>query len=266
MVKTVGDFFTFGKTKTMKKLILLLAMAFPMVVMAQPKSTKEISIGVNSIEPFSPAYNSLIQTEAGSNMIGNNNNNSLSFGILGKYFIAENTALRLRISLTLKEINNVQVIDDDPSASYGVIDLKFKQRFLKFSPGYQWGIVSNKISFFGGLELPITAISELEYTDDTYLTANGNVAADQDVRTTQPGGFAIGLGFFLGSNYYFSKHFGVGFEVNSAFQHSYVGGDISSVYINHLSGDTTNVETHALKTKETKFTNLQASLNLIYKL
>ncbi|WP_162126127.1 hypothetical protein [Flavobacterium phycosphaerae] len=249
----------------MKNRIPFLLLLLPILMVAQPKHTKEFSIGLNSVEPFYPAYGSLLLSNDGSSILGTNNNNSFSFGVLGKYFIAENSALRLKISLTLKDINNRQNVGDATSPGHGYINIRNKQQYLKFSPGYQWGIVSKRISFFGGLELPITTISEFEYTDKTYIVTNSE-ATDQRTRITQPGGFAIGLGFFLGSNFYISKHIGVGFEINSAFQHSNVGGGVSSVTVNYTNGDTIISETEGLKTKETKFTNLQGSLNVIFKI
>lgn len=244
----------------MKKLLLTILTILPLFSISQVKNKTEVAITINTVEPFSPVHN-LVNVDYGLNVPGETFDNSINVGLLGKYFINEDNAFRIKLNYTKININeNYNLTESNTSTSDGYDNVSARQNIIKIAPGYQWGIHSKKISFFGGLEIPFSLISDFKFINDNYIDDGSTIQSGKS-EVVVPGGFSAGLGFFIGSNYYFTKHLGIGFEVNTAYRYSKIGGLIKTTNEDYQSNTVTYTEGESFIIKQTKFSNFQGSLN-----
>jgi hypothetical protein len=245
------------KTKTLKKILILILTIYPIFIFGQSTNKYEIGVSLNTMEPSYPLGGLSLDNGYGLDG-GNHFIKSFAIGLTGKYFFKDPFAFRLRVIYNYKNEKNNRVI-------MPVIDnYNFTQTLIKISPGIQRTYLINKFSFFGGLELPFTIIGKMkEYSSSTHYPELSGFVSNNNI----PGGYSIGLGLFLGSNYYFFQHFAIGFDLGTAYQYSNVGGTLSSTSIYTSISGTTKIHYQSEeRVKEFKFSNIQAGINLIVRL
>jgi hypothetical protein len=239
------------------KFIFFFALIFcASLTFGQQSNKPELSITLNTVDPFLPLGN--IHSEDKYLDGGNYTNKSFAVGLTGKYFFNETTAFRLRFIYTDRNIKDYRAHSPDE---------KFRQTLLKFSPGFQWTFSEDKISFFGGVELPITIIGKMTRSEYVLFESLDGLTKNE-YRTVYdiPGGYSAGLGIFLGSNYFFTDHLAIGLDFGTAYQYSSVGGTLSyTSTATGTSGNSTNTHQHEETIKQFKFSVIQAGINLTVK-
>lgn len=265
------------KRQTMKNILLLALTLCPLLILGQESKkpedcpvfisgtsskSPELSISLNTIDPFLPLGN--IHFEDKYLDGGNYINKSFAIGLTGKYFFNESDGLRLKFIYTDKNISDNR---DITSGARNIDEQKFRQTLIKFAPGFQWTFTKYKVSFTGGVELPITFIGKM--TNNFYWrneALDGTLITEVVGVTNIPGGYSTGLGIFLGSNYFFTKHFAVGFEFADAYQYTSVGKINSSTGTETNSSGTTTWTNEVEETiKQYKFSTIQTGINLTIK-
>jgi hypothetical protein len=230
------------------------------------KQRVEIGVSLNTPEPSYPL--GTMKGDEGFLDGGDFKNRTIAIGLLGKYFlnVDSNEALRLRFVYTDKNITDYRELSNGAGV-HSIWDIHYTQRYYKISPGFQWTIMKNRISLFGGVELPVTIIGKNkqdlyakdEYDDQTFFFESTS-------QMTVDGGFSAGLGLFFGSNYFFTKNLGIGFDLSAAYLYTAVGGKIISKEI--VNSTTENSERELEwdeSNKEYKFSPIQGAINLTFK-
>lgn len=243
-------------------LVITLSLGF-ISVSAQTKKTIEISGSINSVDHVS-ALGNLGGVESKILDGGDYRNKSLAIGITGKYFFADNLAVRLRAIYTKRNIRDFR---DLSTGMHSVYDIHVHQELIKIAPGIQWTTSINKFSFLGGFDLPITfhgKLTELTYNLDENL--NGTNQTKTNITYTIPGGTSFGIGFFAGSNYYILKKLAIGFELGTAYEYTSVGGTLKTHSVTTGASNTESYFDHTETIKEMKFAGFQANINLTFKL
>jgi len=250
----------------MKTFLFFIAVGVCIAANGQRKKTIEISATLNSVDPTLALGNihfADTKTIEGSDF----SNMSIAYGLTGKYFIAENIALRVRTIFTNKNIRESRNLYAGPNSYY---DLQYHQQLLKIVPGIQWSMIQKKIAFFAGLELPMTFIGNMhEYV---YNQSEISIGLQSPVLNSSTytkeimGGSIYGLGLFTGTNYYVSKKIAIGFEMATAFEKTKAGGDIRAhqVVTGLTPGDYNDTSQETIR--QLKFADLQFSFNLTYQL
>ena len=255
------------KKQTMKNVFLLVLTLYSAHAFAQTSNAgdvsgkQEISISINTVDP-----SFLVNTSSDDRGLsgGDKTDKSYAIGITGKLYLNDDIAFRMRFIYTQ---SNIKEYRDVATGAHTIYDFQSRRILLKFSPGFQWGFSKNKISFFGGLELPVTIIGD-EKGKGNYLNEalNGTSRTETSADFNTPGGFSAGLGIFFGSNYFFTNRFGVGFDFATAYQYSSVGGTSSSTSISTgTNGNLTRTLEYKETTKQYKFSAIQGGINLVAK-
>lgn len=235
----------------MKKILFVIVLLYPAFLFGQLNDKFELGISLNTVEPHFPLANINFL----DNFIdgGDCHNKSFALGITGKYSFKEPLAFHLRFIWTNRNVHDRRELENS------LDDVKFRQSLLKFSPGILWTFSHNRISFFSGVELPVTIIGKMK---EYYYSQYGGDIHD-GIQKIQ-GGYSIGLGIFLGSNYFFLEHFGLGLDINTAFQYASVGGTIiSQGTVTNNSIVTEESEEWHESIKQFSFLPIQASINII---
>jgi len=242
----------------MKTILCVIAVCFFFTADSQVKKTIEISGTFNSVDPILPLSISTEKFLDG----GINRNNSIAYGLTAKYFIAENLAIRLKGISTNRNIKDYRLLVYP--ATTQIDDDRLAQNNFKMAPGIQWSFVQKKISFWGGIELPIGFYGTTTIVTNYFIQTPPGPAFTTITTYTIPGGTSVGIGFFAGTNYYFAKKWAIGFELGSAFERTIVGGIAKSRAEN--AAGALIVERHNEEIiDQTKFGELQAGINLIFK-
>ena len=243
----------------MKTILCVKAVCSFLTAHSQARKTFEISGSFHSVDPIIP-LGVIFFTDSRNSIEGDNINNSIALGLTGKYFFAENTALRLKLIHTNRDL---QYHLNGGSLGTGSFEnVKNTQYIYKFAPGVQWALVQKKFSFFSGLELPVSFIGKM--TETTQIGEQKSGTLNTVNRTYEiPGGNSFGLGLFFGSIFTFSKTIGFGFEIASAWEKTIVGGNLTLHQTSSNAGEfnsTTNETVHQIK-----FAPIQASFNLSFR-
>lgn len=152
---------------------------------------------------------------------------SLAPGIAFKYFLAPRVALRLKLVYMQRSRSDRVESFDSTTNLHLLTTHQFDQLSYKVAPGVQWTYFDEHLSFFGGLELPITVYGDWTLTQyELNEVITDSVRTETFKTTTIPGGTAVGVGAFAGVQYYFTRNLAAGLEVGSAFQFTQVGGDV----------------------------------------
>jgi hypothetical protein len=225
----------------------------------------EIGVSLNTPEPSYPV--GPIKGDEPFLDGGQYKNRTIAIGIIGKYFLNtdSNKAIRLRFVFTDKNIkDHRELYAGGINSTY---DIHYIQRFYKISPGFQWTVMKNRISFFGGIEIPVTVIGKNKQNSLSKDESDDKLFLNQsDNHVIVDGGFSAGLGFFFGSNYFFTKNIGVGFDLSAGYLYTAVGGKIA--VNDKASGSIENIEREMEwddSIKEYKFSPIQAGINLTFK-
>ncbi|MCS6990700.1 MAG: hypothetical protein NZL95_02435 [Chitinophagales bacterium] len=152
---------------------------------------------------------------------------SLAAGLAFKFFFEPRVALRLKAIYVQRMLRDKVESVDTVSGVHALTSRQYDQVSYKIAPGVQWTFFDEHLSFFGGLELPITVYGNWTFTEYELTEQLNDTARVETYKTTViPGGTSIGVGAFAGVQYYFTRNFAAGLEVGSAFQYTNVGGDV----------------------------------------
>ncbi|MEP6646014.1 MAG: hypothetical protein ABJC12_02920 [Saprospiraceae bacterium] len=242
----------------MKLILFVFLFLIPGFIIGQSSKNFEFCVSLNSIDPYLPVHLSFEEFYIdGGKFI----NNSLAYGLTGKYFLTDYDAIRLRVVYTNKNVTDVRDVTTD---IHSIVDEKFHQILLKVAPGFQWQSTKEKMVLFGGLEVPITFIGNLKQKEyGLYATLDETTYNETVAITTIPGGFSAGIGAFFGSNFFITNKLGLGFEFGSAFQYSSVGGTITNIVsLIGTSGNSMDTSTIIETLQQYKFSPFQGSINL----
>lgn len=241
----------------MKTILCVITVCLFFTANSQSKKTVEISGTFNSVDPILPLGN-LFFGDSRNSDAGKEINKSIAPGLIGKYFFAENIALRLRFVYMKRDLN-YQNTGFQGAGSFE--DVTNQQNIYKIAPGIQWSFVQKKFSFFSGLELPFTFISTL--TEVTNIATESPSGRSTVYRTHEiPGGTAFGLGFFMGANFSISKQLSIGFETGTACEQTHAGGTIVMDQISSSSGEFITKSDQTLK--RFGFAPLQAGITFSF--
>jgi hypothetical protein len=248
-------------------LVLITSYSYAQKVDQCPSGQQRFEVGVtlNTPEPSYPL--GTLKSDSYFMDGGNLKNNTIAFGVLGKYFLNDNNneAFRLRFVYTNKNISARRELWGDPVHS--IYDFQYTQNYYKISPGFQWTIGKNRISLFGGIELPFTIIGK-----NTQRMHGMNEEADpfffeeDHAISVIDGGYSVGAGLFFGSNYFLTPNMAIGFDLSAAYLYTSVGGKI---YVrDDIYGKPDNIVKEFVledSIKEHKFSPIQGAINLTFK-
>lgn len=148
--------------------------------------------------------------------------------IYGKYFLEDNRALRARLNLNVSNsvdkrfVSDDRKVEDDPEAT--VIDVqRLSYSDVNLGIGYEFRRGNGRVQGFYGGELLLGYGSEkrkYDYgnrmTEDgaSYTNFNGNRISNIERVTQMKTGnsFSVGLGAFLGAEYFFAPQMSLGCE------------------------------------------------------
>jgi hypothetical protein len=257
--------------KTMKNSILILCILLTTLlsfgqqnkdsVLLKQNSTNEISAKHQYHKMFGITFqlNNLPNDEfytkwfnRSKESINNSNkiHKSYSIGLLANYNLSDEVTLRFRYGLTNYFIERYYYYPDRRYNGY----LKEKQTIIQFAPGIVGKINENKLSFFGGIEIPYNLIGE--YSEISYTIDNNDHSLSNKRIITIPKQSSYGVGVLIGFNYFPVKWLSIGSEFSPSIQYSKQSGIIRTVYV----GDKT-IESK-LSEKGYSFYDHRFSLNL----
>lgn len=228
----------------MKKIAILLIVAFLSVNIYAQEDEQEQQKSASDYLPVAGNFGVGVDATPFLNYIGNafngTQNNSLNFGtthLFFKYFLSDNSSVRLRLDLNNTTTFNKNYSRDDaaylidPLSKAQVEDLEVvynKNNY--FSLGYQMYVGQNRLrGFFGG-------DFGYGFNSSKRVYSYGNTMnGDNPAPTTNLGGgefnptqrdllyknstiHLIGLGVFTGAEYYFMPKFSIGLEVGISFR------------------------------------------------
>ncbi|HYV94101.1 MAG TPA: hypothetical protein VE978_20155 [Chitinophagales bacterium] len=186
----------------------------------------EISPLVSTVDPY--PFDEFVLSSAYLSA-GDLRDHSLAAGVIVKFFLDENIAVRLKLIFANRSLQNLVSIIDTSSGNTHSDNEKVTQTLFKIAPGFQWTFFENHISFYGGFEAPFTLQNDLTQVGSGIDLAPGDTAPTfHSFHRTVPGGYSAGIGIFGGSTYYFTHFFGAGFELSAAYQYTSIGGLITS--------------------------------------
>lgn len=185
----------------------------------------------------------------------------MAYGVIGKYFIIENLAIRLQVISTNRNIKDYRILSNLNTTQ--IDDDRLAQNIFRLAPGIQWSFIQKKMSFLAGMELPFSFHGKTTVVTN-YFIQTPPAPADNFITTYAiPGGTSLGIGFFTGTNYYFTKKMAIGFELGSAFEKTVIGGIITSRDVN--GAGVLHIERqHEETINQIKFSGLRAGVNLIF--
>ncbi len=200
------------------------------------------------ISPFLtvPETHALVQqVETNALIVGGDfQDRSFALGVTFRYYLLPRVAIRLKLAYMQRTSNDAYAVQDSITNVRIVRDIQYDQLSYKVAPGFQYTFFDEHVSFFGGLELPITVYGDWSQSEYVLSQSLTDTAYTETFNTRLiPGGTAIGIGAFGGVQYYFTRNFAAGLEVSAALQYTSVGGAISftSVSVGSGSGQTSTV-------------------------
>jgi hypothetical protein len=220
----------------MKHILILLSLLLPTLSFSQlncPTFSRgsgfdrfEISPTFNTLDPYSKVGE--IDFSPGKYLNGGDyTDKSFAVGVIGKYFLSESIAARLKLVYTKRNVQDTRSLTDS-SNNFSLYDEHFDQTLFTAAPGIQWTYFIEHISFYGGFDLPFTFQSDLVQNEHIEQSSpQDSISIITDNTYTIPGGYSAGLGVFAGTTYYFTAHVGVGFETSIAYEYSSLGGEIN---------------------------------------
>lgn len=205
-----------------------------------------ISAAINSVEAQlgDPEWDSWGYVKNNFNQFGDIRNKSFSLSIIPKYFIRNDVLLRLELGITNIHLTNY--FDNDPHksinppSSHTVINQYIKQKIYRLTPGIQWNFMRKKfIESYSGVTLSYLHYSGMKYRnhfEQRDLATDAFISGFED-NAEATGGFAAGIGSFVGLNFYIGKHFSLGPEASFSFLYYKIGNKFSgmSTQINNPS-------------------------------
>jgi hypothetical protein len=187
----------------------------------------EAQIGQNVIDgwgayPYSNLY-----------YVGDKTNKSVSFSIIPKRVIKEDLLVRCEFGFTnIYLISHLNGVNDSGAAStQGLIkNDTLKQKIYRFVPGIQWNFLQKKsFCLYGGMSLNYSYYTK-SYWKDNLKSSNPNIPDYDRWEGVTPGGFAIGIGTFIGFDIRLTKRFSVGSSFSTALTYYKIGGSQTGMH------------------------------------
>jgi hypothetical protein len=218
----------------MKKVLPFFFIFSSVISFGQNFPRTEIATGITTHDngiPFGNGHfteSTILQN--GTNRSGTYSNQTIGAHLNLKFYRSINYAFRIKTSFLSKKI----VADYIQLSTSQSSNLSVKQQAIRVAPGFQWGFQQGKIEFFSGAELQLTYV--------------GNTRSDlieklpfYSIHTSSSftGGFGIATGLFLGTTFHVNQFIVLGFELNTSYGYTRVGGNVSNVYKTTNGGTTT---------------------------
>ncbi|RMG79685.1 MAG: hypothetical protein D6707_07705 [Bacteroidetes bacterium] len=170
--------------------------------------------------------------------------------------------------------NNTKTYQSDSLLINGAMSLKeldstYSRTDVHFTIGGEkhFYALNNLDAYFGGF-LDISAIGKTKIKSVTNINDRDTVnSATTTFVYTEDGGFATGIRFSAGFNYFIAKKLALGAEYNFGYQYQSVGGDwISSTNYDPVKGSATNTNAQgaALEQKNTIAFNSVVQITISY--
>lgn len=167
------------------------------------------------------------------------NTNAYGQNILfAKYYLADDLALRAGFGVNLNRVVR------ESADSSGVLLIEVDSLRRSFSMNLSAGIEkhlkpNNRLDpyVFGQLDISLIGKTKNE-TENRQISTVGTNTTNREI--IRDGGFALGLNFGGGFNYFLAKNFSVGSELYLGVQYISLGGGISDNSTNTTVGGTTN--------------------------
>ncbi len=187
---------------------------------------------------------------------------AFSWGLQGNHY-SKHYMQRLKIGVC----NRVQINNGDSTTTAGAGNIfyeKIKQNMFYFSLGIGRTARYKYINLYGGMELSYLYFGQYSHSYSYTVFQNGNYLYNGGVDVTSPGGFAIGLGSFIGCDFFLLKKFSIGAEFSVSFLYSKTGGDQPlhnwAVGYYNYSGNSTTKNSK----KQIYVSNVRPFLNISY--
>lgn len=243
------------KTKITILMIFFSSFTYSAFAQETPKHKWDIVGQIASPEEFTVPY-SLLES------YNEKDNSAFSLGLLGNYFVRDNVFIRFKTGMCNKKVTYHEENKDTAVAPIYVRDEIIRQNSKKIALGIGRGIEQKSVRIYTGIEMLATVYDKfnIDY-HGTETTFGGYIETKSNI---VPGGYAIGLGAFIGCQFVFLKRFAVGTEFSSAFQYYKVGGE--DTYNNVIVGSPNyNITGHTLITRKyIGFSKINASISIAY--
>ncbi len=160
---------------------------------------------------------------------------SFAGGFLASYNINNETTIRLRFGITNYFIEEYS--DGTLNGIQYSTSAKGQQNKIQFAPGITWKMNMNKLSLFGGFDLPVNLHGEFNLDNNSVNkdSLTGNRTSDIQVKTTLPGGNSFGIGAIMGFNYFPAKWVSMGAEFSPSLLYAKLSGKTTTVTTDNLT-------------------------------
>lgn len=197
---------------------------------------------------------------------GKEKDKSFSIGINVNYFIANETALRLKFLITKRKYLEYRDDKDLSSISERIDDIEITESDFQISPGFFYHWRKGKFEIIGGFDLEYIIHSETELKQivtSTFANPSSNYVVQNTI--TAPKGSSYGFGGFMGFNLFPLEFISVGLEFSSSFIHTKIG-DMVSIETIIISGNLSPVQTiyYEDSINRSGFTEVKSSFNIAY--
>lgn len=211
----------------------------------------DVTIGVNAVpflnylgNCFGKTENNGIETDkiGGVPAVPSLNNPTMS--IFGKYFLTDQTAIRLNVGIGVNSSTQSQYIQDDAAIAENPLSVdlvedtyKYRNSGISISAGYEWRRGGKRLQGYWGGQVIFTysnskhfygygnAITELNQTPTQYNSNNWNYINNQPILNniggnsrllmqSDGGSWTYGAGGFIGVDYYVAPKISVGCEMS----------------------------------------------------
>jgi type II secretory pathway pseudopilin PulG len=227
--------------KTKSFILLLLFSSLTTIMFAQlsekqaQKYKWSISAAINSVEAQldQKLLDTWVYPSANYySYFGNKHDNSLSLSIIPKYHITGDILLRFELGITNIDLQSYyNGINDSNSNSAAANIIKtdtIRQKIYRFIAGVQWDFIQKKfIESYCGASLCYLKYNEMYWTD--FIIDNKYNQTGKNTATTA-GGFATGIGAFVGVNIYLHKQISIGGEFSYSILYYKLGGMQNGIY------------------------------------
>lgn len=218
----------------------------------------EISVAMNSVEAQmdQKLFDTWVAPIANYySYYGNKNDQSVSLSVIPKYRLNDGTLLRFEFGITNINLqsrfngigdtltnNQGQVLGSGNTTGESII----KQKLYRYAAGIQWNLIKKKfIEAYYGISLCYFYYDKLNW--NLFVSDNTALLPDYHYNTytaTTPGGFAAGIGMFIGANLYLNKRLSLGGELSYSLLYHQLGGIQSGVYEKYLYTSSNNYYYH----------------------
>lgn len=192
-----------------------------------------VGVQANTVDKI-PGHNIYADVFAGAFSFNNEKDKSYSIGLLMYYFIKQDISFRLRLGLTKRNIYETYDSTGFAGAQSGNYTDNYNsitESNFYMSPGVQWNSKKDKLNFFGGLEIPLQRIGNINYYGISHNYVNYTLTDTFINNTTLDGGYSYGLGTFAGIGITPFKNISICSEFSLAYVYYRYGGNYNTTLI-----------------------------------